>query len=82
MNKTIAMVIVSIIVAVFMSTGTCYSLTIIDIDAEVSGWVLHNGETNGRDASTTNFLTGTTETGGLQRSNFFVFNLRWYKGYI
>jgi hypothetical protein len=82
MKRTIVMIIISITVAVFILTGTCHSLTIIDIDAEVSGWVRNNGDTNGRDASTTNFITGNTASGGLKHSNFFVFHLNGIEGRV
>ncbi len=47
----------------------------IDIDATVSGWVKHNGETNGLDGSTTNFITGREVGNGTTYSNYFVFDL-------
>ena len=59
-----------------------HSVTIVDIDAEVSGWVNFNGETNGEDADTTNFISGNFESNGLQHCNFFVFDLSGVEGQV
>jgi len=55
---------------------------LVNVDAIASGWVQHNGDTNGRDSSTTNFVAGTLASNGLDYSNFFVFDLSGVKGTV
>ncbi|MCW8924076.1 MAG: hypothetical protein OQK69_10680 [Gammaproteobacteria bacterium] len=48
---------------------------VFDVSATVSGWTKNNGETNGRDTSSTNFMTGRSISNDPYRSNYFVFDL-------
>ena len=47
----------------------------VEVFATASGWVLPNGDTNGRDPLTSNYIVGGPDSRGMFYRNFFVFDL-------
>lgn len=80
--KSISFIVITFAATFLLLSDICHSAIIVDINSTASGWVKHNGETNGTNSSTTNFIAGRNEPNGLTNSNFFVFDVSGVEGEI